>query len=67
MQASSLTTTGLGSYASSSMRYDYPDWIDLPRGHSIDAPEFLANGQVFWSANSKCALPALVDRRYAWK
>jgi hypothetical protein len=67
MNACSLTTTGLGTYASRAIRYDYPDWVELPRGHSIDAPEFLASGQVFWSEHSKCALPALVDRRYAWE
>lgn len=60
----SLTTTGLGSCHD--IRHDYDDWYCATKGNSIDAPEYIPTGEVFWSAQCKRALVALLDRNYAF-
>jgi hypothetical protein len=62
--AENLTTTGLGSCHH--IRHDYADWFLLPKGHAIDAPEFVAN-QLFWFDDGAKALVSIIDRRYAFE
>jgi hypothetical protein len=65
MDAPTLTTTGLGSCHH--IRHDYPDWFCATKGNSIDAPNYIPTGEVFWAPRAERALVALLDREYAFR
>ena len=62
-----MTTTGRSSYRGSDVRKDFDEawrWIEA---HSIDAPSFIANGDVFYSENLERSITGLVYREHAYQ
>jgi hypothetical protein len=64
MDATTLTTTGL-PFSGYAVRFLFEDWPETPMGHAIDAPDYVANGQLFANKDGR-ALVALIPREEAF-
>jgi hypothetical protein len=62
--AETLTTTGL-HFQHTAPRFQFEDWPETPMGHAIDAPDYVANGQLFANKEGR-ALVALIPREEAF-
>ena len=61
-----LTTTGRNAVHINQSRKDYDEWPSVHEGQALDAPEYIANGFVFYAENCNRALTGIVYREHAY-